>query len=63
MKVKHCTTFKIIVIYILTINKVYKKLHFITYLNSLFFKSPPYPHMRVISYGLGDIGNVVYKFM
>ena len=32
MKVKLGTTFKIIVIHILTINKTYKKLHFIRYL-------------------------------
>ena len=32
MKVKLCTTLKIIVIHILTINTVYKTLHFIRYL-------------------------------
>ena len=46
MKVKFCITVKVIEIHILTMNKVYKKLHFLRYLkkkkNPLYFWNYPW---------------------
>ena len=45
VKVKYCITVKVIEIHILTINKVYKKLHFLRYLtkkkNPFYFLNYP----------------------
>ena len=56
MKVKLCIIFKIIVIHILTINKEYKKLHFIRYLKvkkmTHYFLNHPDMNMLELDHGI-----------